>query len=58
MHEEDRLTIAEKDVAWFEVNDLPCPVAAAVGMAAAAGDLEILQRATQQDTYLHWSLIQ
>lgn len=58
MHEDDRLAIAEKDIAWFEVNELPCPVAAAAGMAAAAGDLEVLQRATQQDTYLHRSLIQ
>ncbi|KAK9840110.1 hypothetical protein WJX74_003510 [Apatococcus lobatus] len=45
----DYLSRAEELLQWFEDNRLPCPAAAAAGMAAAAGDVAVLQQAYGQD---------
>ena len=51
------LGMAEESLRWFEENKLLCPAAAAVGMAAAAGDLALLQQAASQDCTLNESQI-
>lgn len=57
MRADEHLKEAKEEVKWFEKHNLPCPPAAAVGLAAAAGDLEVLQQADRQDPSLHSFLV-